>query len=197
MKTVITQFMKTTVSNFTEEWFPTSSGHYELRNQNNPDKVKADHSMGKMAELGVFKSLRERNILISKPDFKVYGKAKKSFAPDLSLKDLGVHVKSYNRHSSFPPSWIFQFGGQGSGHTDPIIKNPKENEYVAFCVVDNQSVEIVGILSTLFLKSKNLYRDPKAPYLVGIKKAIYLEDINKLSEEERWSFVTQAAKLSS
>ena len=147
------------------------------RNQFNKNAMVHQTTTGKIAEWGVALHFIDQQRSISDPDMKVYEAAGKSFDADLQLDGKDLHVKSQSVDSAkrFGTSWMFQYGGRGFGHTDPLLK--KENGLVAFCVVDfdNKKVIIHGLCNFDTLRKR--LREPVKESLKQTKRCIYLEDL--------------------
>lgn len=148
------------------------------RNQYNKNAMIVQTTCGKIAEWAVtlmYTDMGEDDI--SDPDMEIYTASKKSFDADLMLNGKDLHVKSQTAESAsrFGTSWMFQYGGQGHGHCDPLLK--KQNGMVAFCVVDMkaQQAHIMGICQ--FDKIRHKLREPVKEVLKKTKRCIYLEDL--------------------
>jgi len=147
------------------------------RNQFNKNAMIHQTTTGKLAEWGVTLYFTDMPCTISNPDMEIYQAAGKSFDADLKLDGEDLHVKSQSVDSAkrFGTSWMFQYGGNGYGHTDPLLK--KENGYVAFCVVDfdKKTVVLHGICNFDTLRKR--LREPVKESLKNTKRCIYLEDL--------------------
>ena len=147
------------------------------RNQFNKAAMVHQTTTGKLAEWGVTLHCMDKSRKITDPDMVIYNATKKSFDADLQLDGEDLHVKSQSVESAqrFGTSWMFQYGGHGFGHTDPLLK--KENGYVAFCVVDfaRKAVIIHGICNFDTLRKR--LREPVKETLKKTKRCIYLEDL--------------------
>lgn len=149
------------------------------RNQFNKNAMVHQTTTGKLAEWGVALHCMDKAKNITDPDMKIYKAAGKSFDADLQLDGEDLHVKSQSVDSAqrFGTSWMFQYGGHGFGHTDPLLK--KQNGSVAFCVVDfeQKSVTIHGICNFDTLRKR--LREPVKESLKKTKRCIYLEDLTE------------------
>lgn len=163
---------------FANQQLDTSQDQYRRRNQSNPTRIVKQIADGKMGELLACAHMKRLGFECTDPDFAIYTARFKSFDADLISGDTHVHVKSQNRKSAdkYGTSWVFQAGGQGVGHVDPCVK--KGESWCIFVVVDHEthSAEIHGPLD--MVKVRPHFKDPKLQHLVGIKKCIYLEDID-------------------
>ncbi len=116
---------------FGKAQLPTSSSHYAKRGQTNEDKILKDIVTGKMGEIGIHRLLVQANSFVSQPpDFTIYKGRKKSWACDIiagshtGTDQLKLHCKTQSAESlnRYGLSWIFQYGGNGHGHTDKFFK---------------------------------------------------------------------------
>ena len=148
------------------------------RNQTNKDAMIAQVTCGKMAEWAVTMCLLDQGYDVTEPDMKIYTASKKSFDADLTVDGAPLHVKSQSVESArrFGTSWMFQYGGRGYGHKDPLIDKVDEN--VALCVVDftNRNVVIHGIFP--FEKLRGILKEPVKLSLKKTKRCVYLKDLN-------------------
>jgi hypothetical protein len=180
---------------FATKWAPTSIKHYQKRNQFDREKIISDQTIGKFAELGVYKLFTENMKLeCSNPDFNIYENKCKSFDPDLVVLDYKIHVKSCRINTW--DSWTLQYSGSGSGHKDKVLYDGEPNNFIALCFVDTRNllVKLAGIMDTNYCIQNGLYKLPVIENLREYKRALYYKDIEKLERGTLWSFVTQAAK---
>lgn len=163
---------------FANQQLDTSQDQYRRRNQSNPTRIVKQIADGKMGELLACAHMTRLGFECTDPDFAIYTARFKSFDADLISGDTHVHVKSQNRTSAdkYGTSWVFQAGGRGVGHVDPCVKEGES--WCIFVVVDHEthSAEIHGPLD--MVKVRPHFKDPKLQHLVGIKKCIYLQDID-------------------
>jgi len=163
-------------NDFARKEIVTTERMRNKRGQFNREKMIYDNTIGKMGEWGVTFMFWNKEIDCSEPDMEIYEKHRKSYDADLTYNGKDLHVKSQCIMASqrYGTSWVFQKGGHGRGHTDPIIRSG-DGEAI-FTVVDtkNKSVDIYGPIHVETVR-KNL-RDPKLDYLKKTKACIYLED---------------------
>jgi hypothetical protein len=137
-----------------------------------------DIIVGAMAELAVYKMLKDAGFKINKPDFTVYDKSKKSYDGDLSDGTRHFHVKGQSRESAkrYGDSWLMQ-------KYDPLIRNPDKvrNNYLVPCSVSMKKNEVVikGIYTFSTLHRLGLFMDCKVPWFNKTKCAIYGEFLPK------------------
>lgn len=163
-------------NDFAKKEIVTTERMRNKRGQFNRQKMIYDTTVGKMGEWAVSWLFWQHNIDCSEPDMEIYDKHRKSFDADLTYDGIELHVKSQCEEAArrYGTSFVFQKGGQGRGHTDPIIRSG--DGQAIFTVVHDSTrfVEIYGPISTDVLR-KNL-RDPKLDYLKKTKTCLYLED---------------------
>lgn len=162
---------------FANKQLDTSRDQYRRRNQSNPERIIKQISDGKMGELLAYDHMKLLGFDCTEPDFAIYTARFKSFDADLISGDTHVHVKTQCQSSAakYGTSWVFQAGGRGFGHSDPCISEGKS--WCIFVIIDHErcSGNIYGPLD--MCKVRPHFKDPKLKQLIGIKKCIYLEDI--------------------
>lgn len=148
------------------------------RGQFNRKKMIYDTTVGKMGEWAVCWLFWQQNLDCSEPDMEIYEKHRKSFDADLIYDGVELHVKSQCEEAArrYGTSFVFQKGGQGRGHTDPIIRSGDGQAIFAVVYESTRFVEIYGPITTETLR-QNL-RDPKLDYLKHTKACLYLEDFS-------------------
>ena len=151
---------------------------YAQRNQWDADKRKIDSKIGKLGELVVYHSLKEKYTDITYPDFKIYKAREKSWDFDLKSSEFNLHVKTQEalQGAKFGESWIFQ------NEDKHVFKTFFENDYVAFVVVNmfHKHGTIKQILPISLLHKMNLFKKPILAKLVS-KSAVYFDDIKLLN----------------
>lgn len=148
---------------------------------------KVDVISGAMAELAVYRVLKEKGVDVSYPDFKIYEAKDKSYDADLTDGLHHFHVKGQTLESKkrYGPSWLMQ-------RNDPILQNPERLNYLVPCTVDVDTgrVEIYGIFSILSLIQNHCIGECKVPWFQKYKVALYLDHIEPIfSEKARWGFL--------
>lgn len=155
---------------------------YKLRGAFKP----VDLICGALGEIAVYKLLKP-SYKVSKPDFGIYEVRGKTFNPDLPCKTGELfHVKSQTTDSEarYGQSWVMQ-------RTDPVINNPKEEDFLVPCVVDMNTLEvrIYGVMKFTDIVKHNLVGEMSIAWLQKTKRALYLEDLKALSAKKRWNLV--------
>jgi len=142
---------------------------------------------GAMAELAVYRVLKEKGVEVGFPDFKIYAAKDKSYSADLTDGLHNFHVKGQTLESKkrYGASWLLQ-------RNDPLINEPQKLNYIVPCTVCLESgrVEIYGILSAFSLVQNYCIGECKVPWFQKTKVALYLDHIEPIfSEKARWGFL--------
>jgi hypothetical protein len=185
---------------FADAQVPTSKITYAKRGQTNPDKIKRDIVTGKMGELGVHRAFKDEGYITSEPDFAIYKGRGKSFAADLMLA-IGdepiqqIHVKTQSADSMkrYGLSWIFQYGGNGHGHVDPMFKGAThDNQYFIGASYSGDDTLTTTIHCAMRLRDVfacDLMKEPALDWLKNSKRAIYMRDIELLEPSVRFGML--------
>lgn len=141
---------------------------------------------GAMAELGVYRMLKEKGVPVGYPDFKIYEANRKSYDADLTDGLHHFHVKGQTLASKerYGASWIMQ-------RKDPIINNPEKLHYIVPCTVDINTgrVEIYGIFSIKSLINQACFSECKVEWFRRTKIALYLDHIQPIfTKRATWGF---------
>lgn len=163
-------------NDFAQKEIVTTERMRNKRGQFNREKMVYDTTVGKMGEWAVTWLFWKNNIDCSEPDMEIYEKHRKSFDADLTYDGVELHVKSQCEEAArrYGTSFVFQKGGQGRGHTDPIIRSGDGQAIFVVVRETTRSADVYGPITTDVLR-KNL-RDPKLDYLKKTKTCVYLED---------------------
>lgn len=159
---------------FAKRCLETSAPHYKKRKQSNKEKIFVDIAVGKAAEFGFCKFLKENGIQCSEPDTQIYYGSRKNYAADISVSDLKFHVKSFlaTRSSQYGESWMFQ-------KKDPMLINKYSNHYLVLCSVYDLMVDIYCVVPCNIAAQH--YKEPVLDKLKAGKRAVYLDDVRGLS----------------
>jgi hypothetical protein len=175
---------------FAEKVNKTTFGHYKNRSQSNYKKQQRDHLVGKLAEYSV-----ARYFNTPFPDVGIYRGRKKSFNADLQMNDgTLLHVKAQSSEASlkYGVSWVFQLGGQGFGHTDPIVLAPSGMICFVSVNLDEEKSCIHALINSQDC-IPGLLKHPKLKYLIGKKTCIYYDDLlNTFGKEKLCSDILAA-----
>lgn len=172
-----------------ETFVESSYNDYYVRKRNaNPDKIKKDIWIGKLAEVGVSQYIMSIGGPMLEPDFNIYSGKNKNWDADLpyskNSKYTDIHVKACDRETVEylkrkdveDYSWTFQWSNNdGRGGKDKIFE---KNDRVALVYVPDtysEWVRIFAILDVFDIVRK--LKDPVSPKLKNIKKCLYYKDL--------------------
>lgn len=169
----ITEQERKLCEDFASKSVSTSIDEYKRRNQDNISKVKFDITVGKIAEIGVYKIMKNANFVCTYPDFNIYDKYHKTFDADLTMNKYDIHVKSQHitQSKNFGESWLFQ-------KSDKLTYTPTERDVICLCIVSSSEVIIKKML--LAKNLVDVYGEPKSPKLRENKHALYYRDVQDL-----------------
>lgn len=161
---------------FAHEEIQTTEHMRNLRGQFNRAKMIKDNRIGKIGEWGVTWAFWKNEIDCSEPDMKIYSSSNKSFDADLTYNGIDLHVKSQCAEAArrWNASWVFQKGGMGRGHVDPILHSGDGEAIFALVDEPRKQVEVYGPIDLNVLR-ENL-REPRLEHLKKTKACLYLED---------------------
>lgn len=176
---------------FANQQLHTSLDHYRRRKQGNAPKIIQDITTGKLGELATHRMLRRHGFYAKAPDFKIYEGRKKSFDADITWQQFAFHCKSQSEDSvnKYGASWILQWGGRGHGHVDKLFKHVAPTDYLVPATIHSDHARIYGVVPVAKLFELDLIKPPKVDWMADTKRAIYFDDIKKLSWRDRWSFL--------
>lgn len=158
----------------------TNINRYRSRGQTSIDKIVSDIYTGRLGEVGVYLHKISLGIPCSEPDFSIYEGKKKSYAADLTSGNDKIHVKtqSLNSATKYGTSWILQ---AKQGDSDKLFKFRTDNDKAVLCVIKSKNeVTILAEVSINWLFSNDLIEEPKVPFFIGTKKAIYWDKVKEL-----------------
>lgn len=184
---ILSDKIKNDCASFAENSYASSGAHYAKRNQSNPDKVKLDIKIGKMAEFAAWSYLFKSGVISSRPDLKIYEQKNKTLSPDLKSGNLNFHIKACSKNSGFPLSWAFQYGNKEKGHFDPVLQSSSELDIAIFCVVDGTRVTVMSAFQVKNIFHYKLLKDPKLDRLKNQKLFVYWDDIKKIGVQSWFS----------
>jgi len=178
-------------SQFAKDSVSTSSDKYARRNQFDIGKIIKDIRNGKIAEEVVYNQVVSVIPGLTPPDYNIYDKKDKSWAPDLkdSTSDLRLAVKSQDIESEqcYERSWVFQFGNGKKYDCDTGIfgENLDNNHYVSFVSlnVPKKTGIIRAIVKVKWLHENKLFKEMKKQSLRGNKVAVYYEDLERFNDQ--------------
>lgn len=159
---------------------------YAFRNgQFNKDRRREQHMSSKLAEFAVYQFFQSKNIHVTEPDLSIKSRGNKSWDPDIEINNqkIPIHVKSreVKMAEKYGLSWI------GEKTDKKLYKEPEG--YLALCLVEDKLVKIYTFIESKFVKESGFFREPKLKKHREKKFAIYYEDIEKQSRENRWKLL--------
>jgi hypothetical protein len=152
--------------------------NYRDSNQTQLEKIRDDHFVSKLGEEAVRAIFESRNCVVKGPDYSIYSGKQKSWTADLKINELDVAVKTQRRSTSkrYGLSWTFQDSPE---RHDPVLEMPEA--WVSFVVYEDEGPGFECIVYPLLKVKKLVFEPPLMPYLVGKKKVVYLETLQKLN----------------
>lgn len=172
-------------SSFAKRLFPTVQKNYIRRNQYDADKILRDVETGHLGELAWHHYFYNKGLDISPVDGRIY-RGHKSWDADLFCEGRSIHVKTQHHKSAerYGASWTFQkadsFGQESPRHSDPLIKNPQNKDYIALGIRFPEEVKLIAFFPAIHAQEWNLWAEPKLDKLKKSKAVIYLKDLNKI-----------------
>ena len=187
---------------YAENEFATVQKTRAQRGQTNPKRIKHQTAVGKMGELIACDHLREMGYNCSDPDFTIYNGKKKSWDSDMHILSshgkFKVACKAQDEVSAkrYGRSWIFQKGGHGYGHTDPIIQKGESLSVFVSLNLAEKSAEVMGPFRMCDMRP--LFKEPRLKSLRYSKVALYWEDMQNVKVYNGVSeFAEPSQKMSS
>jgi len=168
------------------------SEHYDYskyldRGQSDINNMKRQNYEGKKVEFAVYNWFKSNGWDITEVDVNIYPPNEKSFAQDLKSRERHFQIKSQSKASAemWGTSFIFQYGnifgkdktGDKDGHA---FDNIHSKDGVIFALIDNRDITIIARTNIETLHKHSLFKEPKKRDLLGVKKAVYLEDLEKI-----------------
>jgi len=178
---------------FAEDRANLSYEQYSRRGQACLERIKEDIVTGALGELAAYQLL-SKFVDVERPDFRIYEKRKKSWAPDLMTSDgIRFHCKAQSASSTkkYGPSHILQYGGNGHGHVDKLFTNRSDKDYLVSCQVNQEKmyVDVYGAFQVELVFEKDFIKMPKNDWFKDTKRAIYLEDLVNLPYNDKWGII--------
>lgn len=158
---------------FADEQLSTSKDMYAYRGEHRLSKMREDIIIGKMGEVAAYKYLKAKGYDVSKPDFTIYERPKKSFDADLVTScGKNIHVKSqgFDSMMRYGASWLLQ-------KSDKITKTSSCNDFILMVSLKGMIADILGVVSVSDIIQNDLYEDPKVSRYAYTKKALYFDSI--------------------
>lgn len=185
---------------YAEEEFSTVQKTRQQRGQSNPRRIIHQTAVGKMGELMACDYLRGLGYECSDPDFQVYKARQKSWDSDMYLTLTHRHkvaCKAQDEESArrFGQSWIFQKGGHGFGHTDPVIQKGESLSVFVSLNLKEKTAEVRGPFRMCDLRP--LFKPPRIERLRFSKVALYWEDMKEVPVYNGVAVQPESPKMSS
>ena len=169
---------------YAENEFETVKKTRAQRGQTNPKRIKHQTAVGKMGELIACDWLREKGYNCTDPDFTIYSGRKKSWESDMHILSshgkFKVACKAQDEVSArkYGRSWIFQKGGHGYGHTDPVIQSGESLSVFVSLNLEEETAEVMGPFRMCDMRP--LFKEPRVNRLRYSKVALYWEDMQHI-----------------
>lgn len=184
---------------YAENEFETVKKTRAQRGQTNPKRIKHQTAVGKMGELIACDWLREKGYNCTDPDFTIYTGRKKSWESDMHILSTDgkfkVACKAQDEVSAqrYGRSWIFQKGGQGYGHTDPVIQSGESLSVFVSLNLEEKTAEVMGPFRMCDMRP--LFKEPRLKNLRYSKVALYWEDMQHICPYNGVSEFGESSKM--
>ena len=151
---------------------------------------REDIVVGALAEIAVYKLLKQKGLSFTKPDFTIHKKKEKSYDADLTDYQHFIHVKGQSLSSKhrYGSSWLMQ-------RSDPLVSAPERKHYLAPCTVDLEKnwVDVHCITPFRSIVDREAIGECAVPWFQKYKVAIYLDQLESfLTAKSRWGFFQKA-----
>lgn len=169
---------------YAENEFASTIAMRKRRGQSNPVKIKHQTTVGKMGELLAWNYLNGLGYECTAPDFAIYKGSRKSWESDMFIEHgerrWKVACKSQDMASAkaYGRSWIFQKGGMGAGHSDPVIKKGDSLSVFVSVNLQERTCEVLGPFDMKDLRP--LFKPPRIKWLAFSKVALYWDDMKNV-----------------
>lgn len=168
------QWTNQLVDTFVDSMTHSSSFYRRFRNAKNAvENIRT----GKKAEFFASKFLSDRlGETMIEPDMEVYSAKHKSWDVDLPYTSMPAHVKSTTRRRDL--SWVFQWSNHGIGKGRDLLFRKYGKDAIVLVFLEN-AVDPTGWIKGIVdvETAIPLMREPRLPYLRGLKKCLYFEDL--------------------
>lgn len=154
----------------------TDTVNYRESNQTIRKKIRDDHFVSKLGEEAVGLVFRARDCVVEGPDYAIYKSKEKSWVADLRINSLDVAVKTQRRSAAnrYELSWTFQ---DSPRRRDPILSMPEA--WVCLVLYEDLKPGCECVVYPLRMVKQLIFEDPRLRRLVGKKKAVYLQTLQK------------------
>lgn len=128
--------------NFTKDYIASSKDELARRGQTNIPLITSQSILGKLGEELVYLTYLPYFPNLSKPDYQIYDKKHKSWAPDLidDVSGIKFAVKSKDRvyADKYRPSWTFGKNDRKIFGSKLDAKNLDDQQYICMTVIDTK-----------------------------------------------------------
>lgn len=154
----------------------TETVNYRDSNQTRRQKINDDHFVSKLGEEAARSVFEARKCVVEGPDYTIYSGKQKSWACDLKINGLEVAVKTQRRSAAhrYGLSWTFQ---DSARRRDPILSTPEA--WVCLVVFEDLKSGFECMVYPLRKIKQLIFEAPRLDKLVGKKRAVYLETLQK------------------
>jgi hypothetical protein len=144
--------------------------------QTQKQKIRDDHFVSKLGEEAVRLVFEARQCIVQGPDYTIYDGLQKSWEADLRVNALDVAVKTQRRSAAhrYDLSWTFQ---DSPRRHDPILSTPEA--WVCLVVYEDLKPDYECVVYPLRKIKQLIFEAPRLSRLLGKKKAVYLETLQK------------------
>lgn len=174
------------------------NGHYVFRRNADPNKIFYQDAYSKACEFAASSFLKKIGVQQLDVDTKIYDVSSKNWDSDLgkafSVKSTSLNMCDFVNRGTFGESnesWTFQYADKfGSGGCDKnifsVLPEIQNRKYVIFTTISEEEIKegtlvyIRGLVRLKHLHDYDMFKDPIANKLKGIKKNIYDSDLKKL-----------------
>ena len=151
------------------------------RGQGNPSRIKHQAAVGKFGEILACDYLQFYGHACTEPDFQIYSNQDKSWESDLFVGKHKIACKTQDSASArrYGQSFVFQKGGHGRGHTDPVLQDQESLCMFVMLNLKNCTCDVRG--PYLMRDLITLFKEPTVESLRFSKSCLYWDDIQKLT----------------
>lgn len=172
---------------FAEECAKTNHDRYARRGQGNLAAIVEQIATGKIVEQAVYDRLVPFFPNLTPPDWEIYDGTKKNWDHDLHDDVLGINIgcksQMLKRATKYGASWIFQNRENAKYDKDVGVfgeEAKQDGNFICFASIDDHYVYLQALIATSTLHEHNLFKEPVKQDLKNNKKAVYLEDIERV-----------------
>ncbi len=172
--------------------------HYVVNRNADPNRTFHQDAYSKACEFAASSFLEKLGLRKLEVDTKVYDIRNKNWDSDLgksiSVKSTSMNMSNFVRIGTFgesSESWTFQYAdkfGNGGCDSNVFSVHPEEQKkkYVIFTTIEEEEIKentlvyIRGLVRLKHLHDYEMFKEPIARKLQGLKKNVYDSDLKKL-----------------